>query len=125
MGPAVSVSKDLVNFGDVSIELPTKSSTRVLEILNTSDAPVPFQLYGAETNGLFKLSPASGVLLPRQPAYVKFVFSPSEPGNYYRRLYVLCLNAKPMSVDLIGSGYNDKRRPLPIQPRFVTDTTVN
>ena len=26
-----------------------------------------------------------------------------------------------MSVDLIGSGWNDKRRPLPIQPRFVDE----
>ena len=51
-----------LGFNDVEIVLPRKSSSRVLQILNSSDSPVPFQLYGAETNGLFLLSPASGVL---------------------------------------------------------------
>ena len=121
IGPSVYISKSCVNFNDVEIVLPRKSSSRVLEIHNESDTPVPFQLTGVETNGLFKLSPASGVLLPRQPTYVNFTFSPEEPGNYYRRVYLLLLNAAPMSVDLIGSGWNDKRRPLPIQPRFVDE----
>ena len=121
IGPTISISKPVVNFNDVEIVLPRKSSSRVLQILNSSDSPVPFQLYGAETNGLFQLSPASGVLLPRQPTYINFTFSPEEPGNYYKRLYVLLLNASPIAVDLIGSGYTDKRRPLPIQPRFVSE----
>ena len=63
----------------------------------------------------------SGILSPRQPSYVTFEFSPLEPGNYYKRIYLLFLNAKPMAIDIIGSGYNDKRRPLPIQPRFITE----
>ena len=87
------ISKSCVNFNDVEIVLPRKSSSRVLEIHNESDTPVPFQLTGVETNGLFKLSPASGVLLPRQPTYVNFTFSPEEPGNYYKRVYLLLLNA--------------------------------
>ena len=121
VGPEVSLSKDVLNFGDVVIELPAKSSSRLLEVHNHSDAPVPYQLFGVETNGLFQLNHASGVLLPRQPSYIKFSFSPNEPGNYYKRIYILLLNAAPLAVDLIGSGYNDKRRPLPIQPRFVAE----
>ena len=121
IGPTITLSKDVINFGDVPIELPAKKSSRILEMTNTSEVPVPYLLFGVETNGLFQLTPAAGVLTPRQPTYVHFEFSPTTPGNYYRRIYVLFLNAKPMAVDLIGSGYNDKRRPLPIQPRFVSE----
>jgi len=121
IGPDVELAKDVLNFNDVSIELPRKSTQRILEVRNHSDVAVPFQLYGAEPNGLFSLSPAHGVLPPRLSAYVTFSFSPLEPGNYYKRVYVLVLNAAPKAVDLIGSGYNEKRRPLPIAPKFVTD----
>ena len=121
IGPEVEASKQIVNFNDVSIELPMKSSSRILELHNRSDIPVPFQLYGTEANGLFHASPAYGVLPPRLNAFINFVFSPTEPGNYYRRVYVLFLNASPIAIDLIGSGFNDKRRPLPIAPTFVHD----
>ena len=121
VGPVITLSKEIINFGDVPIQLPPKSSYKVLELNNTSETPVPYVLYGVEMNGLFKLTNAKGVLTPRQPAYVNFEFSPLEPGNYYRRIYILFLNSKPMAIDLIGSGYNEKRRPLPIQPRFVSE----
>ena len=30
-------------------------------------------------------------------------------------------NAAPLVVDLIGSGYTDKRRPAPLQPKHIED----
>ena len=122
VGPDVELSKSLLNFNDVSIELPTKSSSRILEIFNRSEVAVPYLLYGCEPNGLFSMAGSTmGVLPPRLSAYVNLSFSPAEPGNYYRRVWILCLNAPPKALDLIGSGYNEKRRPLPIAPRFVEE----
>ena len=42
IGPELELSRDHINFGDVPIVLPRKHVTRVLEILNHSDAPVPY-----------------------------------------------------------------------------------
>ncbi len=43
------------------IVLPRKHVTRVLEILNHSDAPVPYSLYGCDAHGLFTMDAPSGV----------------------------------------------------------------
>jgi beta-glucosidase len=101
--------------------MPRQSSSRIFEIHNKSEIPVPFQLHSIEPNGLFTLEPAHGVVPPNLSAHVTFTFSPPEPGNYYRRVYVLFHNAAPKAVDLIGSGYTEKRRPMPIAPRFVAE----
>ena len=105
LGPEVELSRRVVNFGDVPIVLPRKQVGRVLEILNHSESPVPFQLHGMDPNGLFTIDggDATGVLPPHLSAYVNFSFSPLEPGNYYRRVYVLLRNAAPLVVGLIGS----------------------
>ena len=47
----------------VPIELPAKKSSRILEIVNSSETPVPYLLYGIETNGLFKLTPVRAAWL--------------------------------------------------------------
>ena len=82
---------------------------------------MPFQLYGVDLHGQFALDKTTGVLQPRVSSYVNLSFSPLEPGNYYRRVYVLLRNAAPLVVDLIGSGYTDKRRPAPLQPKHIED----
>ena len=110
IGPEITLSKDIVNFGDVPIELPARKSSRVLEIVNHSEVPVPYQLYGAETNGLFNLTPAAGVLTPRQPAYVSFEFSPTSPGNYYR----LGVRSDPPGPH---GGARQRRSNVPCAPR--------
>ena len=121
VGPELVLSKEVINFNDVIIQLPRQSSSRIFEIHNKSEIPVPFQLHSIEPNGLFTLEPAHGVVPPNLSAHVTFTFSPPEPGNYYRRVYVLFHNAAPKAVDLIGSGYTEKRRPMPIAPRFVAE----
>ena len=121
LGPEVEISRRVISFGDVPIVLPRKSVGRVLEILNHSDSPVPYQLHGVDLNGQFAMDKTTGVLQPRVSSYVNLSFSPLEPGNYYRRVYVLLRNAPPMVVDLIGSGYSDKRRPAPLQSKHITD----
>lgn len=112
VGPVVELSKASVNFGDVPIELPRRTVGRVLEIFNRSAVPVPFQLHGVEPNGIFAVSPTSGVLPAGLSGFVNLHFSPDEPGNYYKRVHVLFANRAPLVIDVLGTGYTDKRRPM-------------
>ena len=79
----------------MAIELPRRTVGRNLEIRNHSDVPVPYQIFGVEPNGIFHVSPVSGVLQPHLPGVVSLSFSPDEPGNYYKRLVVLVRNQAP------------------------------
>ena len=79
LGPEVEISRRVISFGDVPIVLPRKSVGRVLEILNHSASPVPFQLYGVDLHGQFALDKTTGVLQPRVSSYVNLSFSPLEP----------------------------------------------
>jgi len=73
---------------------------------------VPFQLHGVEPNGIFAVSPTSGVLPAGLSGFVNLHFSPDEPGNYYKRVHVLFANRAPLVIDVLGTGYTDKRRPM-------------
>lgn len=73
---------------------------------------------------MFALDKPSGVIPPRLSSYVTLTFSPQEPGNYYRRAVVLVRNQQPKYVDIIGSGYTEKRRPAPLQPRHILEYFV-
>jgi len=85
---------------------------RVVEISNHSTAPATFQLHGCEPNGIFGLSTTAGVLPAGLSAFVNLTFSPREPGNYYKRIHVLVANQAPLVMDVVGTGYTDKRRPM-------------
>ena len=92
----------------------------------------------------------------RLSSFVNLSFSPLEPGNFYKRVYLLLRNQAPQVVGLpslatpfaappfparrytshpssvlplqvihlYGSGYTEKRRPMPITPAFVSDYQI-
>ena len=92
----------------------------------------------------------------RLSSFVNLSFSPLEPGNFYKRVYLLLRNQAPQVmglpslatpfaappfparrytpshhasvplqvVHLSGSGYTEKRRPMPITPAFVSDYQI-
>ena len=112
LGPEMQLSKDVINFGDVAITIPKKHVSRVLELLNHSDTPAPYCLYGCETNGMFSIDKPSGVVPPRLSSYITLRFCPEEAGNYFKRICILLRNQSPKVVDIIGTGYTEKRRPV-------------
>lgn len=101
-----------------------RQSTRVLELLNNSEIAVPYFFYGCEPNGMFGIDKPCGVVPPRLSAYVNFTFCPRVAGNYYKRAVLLLRNQSPLYVDIIGSGYTEKRRPAPLQPKFVLQALI-
>jgi len=70
VGPQIELSKSLVNFGDVPIELPRRSVHRTFEVINHSDLPTWYQLYDCEPNGVFRVQGVSGMLPPRVAVHV-------------------------------------------------------
>ena len=86
-----------------------------------SDTPVAYCMYGCEVNGVFAIDKPQGVVPPRLSCYVNFAFSPAEAGNYYKRIIILYKNQSPKAIDLIGSGYTEKRRPAPLQYKHVVE----
>ena len=60
----------------------------------------------------------------RLSSFVNLSFSPLEPGNFYKRAYLLLRNQAPQVIHLYGSGYTEKRRPMPITPAFVSDYQI-
>jgi len=120
-GPEILLSKDFFNFGDVPITVPKKQVSRVLELLNHSDLPVPYFFYGCEANGMFGVDKPSGVIPPRLSSYVNLTFCPHETGNYFRRFYILVQNQRARHIDIIGTGYTEKRRPAPLQQKHILD----
>lgn len=91
----------------------------------------------------------------RLSSFVNLSFSPLEPGNFYKRVYLLLRNQAPQVmglpslatpcpappfparrytsqpssvplqvIHLYGSGYTEKRRPMPITPAFVSDYQI-
>lgn len=50
---------------------------------------------------------------------VTFAFEPTNPGNFYRRVFCLIHNQFPIHIDILGTAYNAKCRPSPFHQAHV------
>ena len=106
-----------LNFRDIHVG---EVASKVLYFKNTSDLPAAFCVC-AEEFGLFNFSQTRGVIPPNFESSILLTFSPKNPGNFYKRVFVLIENAQPQFIDLLGSGYINARgeikeqRPAPIR----------
>ncbi|KAJ3320632.1 hypothetical protein HDV06_005150 [Boothiomyces sp. JEL0866] len=72
-----------------------------------------------EKSSTFKIDKQSGVIGPNSVIPLQVKFCPKEPINYYRRVYCLIENQDAIYLDLIGTCYNDKRRPATFKPYHI------
>jgi len=106
-----------LNFRDVHVGA---TASRVLYLKNTSCLPAAYCIC-AETNGIFKFSQTRGVIPAHFESSILLSFTPSKPGNFYKRVFCLVESAAPQLLDLLGSGFIDARgeikeqRPAPIR----------
>ena len=122
VGPRVSLSQTTFQFGSV---ISGKSARRVLDIENHSDLPVHWQI-DSECLGTFQLSKDRGILEPKfqgipGKAQVVVTFAPIEPANYHKRIIVALRDHRPLAFDVVGTGYDDKRRPAPMRVSHVEE----
>ena len=122
IGPSVTLSQSTFQFGSV---VAGKSVRRVLDIENHSDLPVHWQI-DSECLGTFALGADRGALEPKfqgipGKAQVVVTFAPIEPANYHKRIIVALRDHRPLAFDVVGTGYDDKRRPAPMRQSHVEE----
>lgn len=125
MGPVVTlwkknadanfISTRSINFHDI---VAGKSSSRVVTLRNESAVEVSFH-FACQQTGVFQFNQINGRIAPLQDRNVTITFTPSHVGNFYRRFYVLIHNQSTVSLDVLGTAYDEKTRPSPFQQAHV------
>ncbi|KAJ3020998.1 hypothetical protein HKX48_009403 [Thoreauomyces humboldtii] len=106
-GPRVTLNTSVVNFNDVQA---TTTVTRALFVQNHSST-VAFYQFLVEPLSVFRIDKPSGNIGPNSSVALTVKFSAVEPINYYRRVYCLVEHQDALTLDMVGTCYNDKRRP--------------
>ncbi|KAJ3049787.1 hypothetical protein HK097_009215 [Rhizophlyctis rosea] len=115
IGPKVSLSTTVVNFNDSPAGTTV---TRAMYIVNNAATPAFYQFL-SEPNSIFRIDKPWGTINPQSSVALTIRFSPTEPLNYWRRVYCLVEHQDALFVDFLGTCYNDKRRPATFHPRHI------
>ncbi|KAJ3087435.1 hypothetical protein HK102_011114 [Quaeritorhiza haematococci] len=67
--------------------------------------------FALEPAAAFRIDKLSGTVPPQSSIPMTIRFVPAEPINYYRRIYCLVEHEDAIYLDVLGSCYNDRRRP--------------
>lgn len=116
VGPSVSLSCSVLNFGDVNTGT---TLSRAMSISNDSDFPTYYQ-FDLPSDATFNVSKPSGVIGKHSKIDFTVKFSPTECMNYWRPVFCLVENHKVLAVDFIGTGFDDRHRPATFQTKFLT-----
>ncbi|KAJ3105560.1 hypothetical protein HDU97_007902 [Phlyctochytrium planicorne] len=115
VGPKVVLNTNLINFNDV---IANSTVIRPLYIQNQSPVPAFYQFL-SEPKSTFKIDKPWGTINPNSSVALTITFCPNEPINYYRRVYCLVEHQDGLYLDIIGTCYNEKRRPSTFHPRMI------
>ncbi|KAI8912237.1 hypothetical protein DFJ77DRAFT_542027 [Powellomyces hirtus] len=115
VGPRVTLNTNVVNFNDVPA---TNTVTRALFVQNHSSTSAFYQFL-VERNSIFRIDKPSGTINPNSSVALTIKFSAVEPINYYRRVYCLVEHQDGLTLDLIATCYNEKRRPATFTPKHI------
>ena len=110
VGPSVSLSSTTLNFGSV---VSGNSARRTFDVMNQSDVPCHWQI-DSEKLGTFALDRDRGIIKPKESQRVLVTFNPTEVANYHRRPMVVFRDGRTLAVDVVGTCYDEKRRPAPM-----------
>ena len=109
-GPSASLSASTLQFGSV---VKGTSVRRVFDVQNHSEVAMHWQI-DSEKLGTFALDVDRGLIPAKASQRVLVTFAPIEAANYHRRLTVLARDRAPLAIDVVGTCYDDKRRPAPM-----------
>ncbi|KAG2392302.1 hypothetical protein C9374_012554 [Naegleria lovaniensis] len=115
VGPELIISPMSINFGDV---FEGKEVKRLITLENKSNMSAEYN-FKVDTEGTFKFERNSGVVPAFQTRQITVTFIPHLPINYYRRIFIVVKNQGVTFIDLLGTGYNDSRRPPPFSIKEV------
>mmetsp|Transcript_15768 Transcript_15768/g.37278 ORF Transcript_15768/g.37278 Transcript_15768/m.37278 type:complete len:1920 (+) Transcript_15768:72-5831(+) len=104
-----------VNFGDVALG---NKSAKTIFLKNATNAPAKF-VFMTDPNSAFQFSRKEGIIPAQSQVFVDLRFTPQDPINYYKRIFCLVQNQRPLYADVLGTSYDAKRRPAPFKQRHV------
>ncbi|ORX76894.1 hypothetical protein BCR32DRAFT_295949 [Anaeromyces robustus] len=107
-GPSVSLSSSIINFN--AVEEGTKN-TKIIYLRNTSKTKAFFN-FQIEEGAVFQFDKISGIVNPESELLITVTFQPFKTINYYRRVYCLIENSDTLYIDILGTCFNEKRRPV-------------
>ena len=99
-----------INFGDVPVG---QSVRRALVIKNSSEHLAHYS-FAADGGGTFAFDEVTGTVAGLLSKVVNIEFTPTESGNFYRRVTLLIQHQMPLFVDLLATAYTPKLRPEPL-----------
>ncbi|XP_027877734.1 cilia- and flagella-associated protein 65 isoform X2 [Xiphophorus couchianus] len=109
MGPELCLSSTVVDFGCVEEK---GSAEQTVELLNSSPVQATYQWDIDCANSVFRVSPASGTVLPYSQIKVKVSYKPTHPMPHHRRVACLILLGEPLFLDLIGTCHTNLQEPV-------------
>eukprot|EP00201_Polytomella_parva_P002062 CAMPEP_0175076276 /NCGR_PEP_ID=MMETSP0052_2-20121109/22612_1 /TAXON_ID=51329 ORGANISM="Polytomella parva, Strain SAG 63-3" /NCGR_SAMPLE_ID=MMETSP0052_2 /ASSEMBLY_ACC=CAM_ASM_000194 /LENGTH=531 /DNA_ID=CAMNT_0016345347 /DNA_START=36 /DNA_END=1628 /DNA_ORIENTATION=- len=113
--PRVSLSAQCINFGSAPVN---SSVSRVLYLQNHSDIPVMYDCQ-AEMYDIFSISRPRGVLAAGSMSPLSITYTPPLASTFWKRLVILMKDAEPLSVDLLGTAYDERNHPPSLQARHI------
>ncbi|NXU97152.1 CFA65 protein, partial [Cettia cetti] len=116
-GPSVSLHQRSVDFDWINLG---ESSTRTLQISNTSDVPACYQFDIDCKGSVFSVDRPCGVLEGTTTLTLRVTFRPAHPMNYHRRVVCLVHHQEPMYVDFFGTCHSDTAKPTTLQKRHLS-----
>uniref|UniRef100_A0A3B3VS65 Abnormal spindle-like microcephaly-associated protein ASH domain-containing protein n=1 Tax=Poecilia latipinna TaxID=48699 RepID=A0A3B3VS65_9TELE len=108
-GPELCLSSSVVDFGCVEEK---RLAVQTVELLNTSPVQATYQWDIDSANSVFRVSPASGTVLPYGQIKVNVSYKPTQPMPHHRRVACLILLREPLFLDLIGTCHPDFQKPV-------------
>lgn len=112
----VSIDPPVINFGDIALvgkeglEV-AQLQRRPVTLYNKSTTPAHFQLL-TEAKGVFKFSVSQGVIAAQSSVSFEVSFKPLLAINYNKRVWCAVRNSPPVPIDLLGTGFTEKQRPV-------------
>jgi cilia- and flagella-associated protein 65 len=107
VGPSVSLEPSVLNFNDI----PARTAiTKVFHLKNESVVPASFQ-FNIDKTSSFQLDKLCGTINPNSVIPIQVKICPTEPMNYYRKVFCLVENQETIAIEFLATCYNEKRRP--------------
>ncbi|XP_037646659.1 cilia- and flagella-associated protein 65 isoform X1 [Sebastes umbrosus] len=117
VGPTVSLSSSVVDFGCVEDEGVV---VQTVELVNSSPVEAFYQWdLDSSGNSVFSIQPVSGTVCPHGHTTLKAVYRPTQPIAHHRRVACLILHRDPMFLDLIGTCCSEFQQPAILKPEHL------
>ncbi|KAJ1562128.1 hypothetical protein HK405_015525, partial [Cladochytrium tenue] len=124
--PAERGGDPFFSFSALSGSVPSGGKTEIeVEIQphyrpsSSSNPTSPQTTFLVEPHSTFHIDRPWGIVNANSSVALTIRFAPSDPINYHRRVYCLVENQDGVFVDLIGTCYNEKKRPATFHPKAI------